>query len=132
MWWRRWCSCTSANVRASSNGPRRREREPTSIELARSSNAIARGQATTRSANLRLLVGIPIPTHFINIYDHSQGVFFPLFRLYEYHLSSDGTTYDLFAVGPDGVPHTADDIRPDLPDSLSRRSGYRPAEGRKP
>src|SRR5690242_695276 len=77
-------------------------------------------------ANLQLLIGMPIPTHLVNIYDHSQGVFH-LPRLYEYHLSPDGSTYDLFAVGPDGVPHTADDVRPDLPDSVSRHSGYRPA-----
>jgi hypothetical protein len=47
-------------------------------------------------------------------------------RFYEYHLSADGESYDLFSVGPDGVPHTADDIRPDLPDSLRGRAGYRP------
>ena len=61
-----------------------------------------------------------------NICDHSQGLL-RLPRLYEYHVSSDGSSYDLFAVGPDGVPHTAADVRPDLPDSASRHSGYRPA-----
>lgn len=85
-----------------------------------------RARAGRYPPNLQLLIGIPIPTHLINIYDHSQGML-RLPRLYEYHVSSDGSTYDLFAVGPDGVPHTADDVRPDFPDSASRHSGYRPA-----
>jgi len=77
-------------------------------------------------ATLQQLVGQPIPLRLINIYDQTAGVFvFP--RVYEYHLAADGSSYDLFAVGPDGKPSTADDIRPALPDSVLRGTGYRPA-----
>ena len=74
--------------------------------------------------NLHVLVGMPIPTQMVNIYDHSQGLF-RLPRAYEYHLAADGRSYDVFSVGPDGKPRTADDIRPSLPDTLSH-SGYLP------
>lgn len=76
-------------------------------------------------ASLPLLVGTPIPRRLINIYDQSGGPF-RIPRTYEYHRSPDGTTYDLFSAGPDGVPHTADDIRPVVADSLRDRVGYRP------
>ncbi|MGD0991785.1 MAG: type II secretion system protein GspG [Gemmatimonadales bacterium] len=75
--------------------------------------------------NLHVLVGMPIPTRLVNIYDHTQGLF-RLPRTYEYHVAADGRSYDLFSVGPDGTPYTADDIRPGLPDTLSH-SGYRPS-----
>jgi hypothetical protein len=77
--------------------------------------------------NLQALVlgAIPIPPRFINIYDRTQGAF--RLRVYEYHLSADGTTYDLYSVGPDGQAHTSDDIRPVVPDSLRESAGYRPA-----
>ena len=76
-------------------------------------------------ATLQQLVGQPIPLRLLNIYDQTAGVFvFP--RVYEYHLAADGGSYDLFAVGPDGKPGTADDVRPALPDSVLRGTGYRP------
>ena len=76
-------------------------------------------------ATLQQLVGQPIPLRLLNIYDQTAGVFvFP--RVYEYHLASDGSSYALFAVGPDGKPGTADDVRPALPDSVLRGTGYRP------
>jgi len=74
---------------------------------------------------LQQLVGRPIPLRLLNIYDQTAGIFvFP--RVYEYHLAADGSSYDLFALGPDGKPGTADDVRPALPDSLLRGTGYRP------
>jgi hypothetical protein len=62
--------------------------------------------------------------HPVNIVDQSAPRLIP--RFYQYRLAPDGRSYDLFAVGPDGTPGTADDIRPVLADSLRRRSGYRP------
>jgi hypothetical protein len=74
---------------------------------------------------LQQLVGRPIPLRLLNIYDQTAGIFvFP--RVYEYHLAADGSSYDLFALGPDGKPGTADDVRPALPDSLLRGTGYGP------
>jgi hypothetical protein len=58
-----------------------------------------------------------------NVYDATAGLFRR--RLYEYRLSSDGRTYDLFSAGPDGIAFTDDDVRPTLPDSIARASGYR-------
>jgi hypothetical protein len=76
-------------------------------------------------ATLQQLVGQPIPLHLLNIYDQTAGFFvFP--RVYEYHVAGDGNSYDLFALGPDGKPSTADDVRPALPDSVLRGTGYRP------
>jgi hypothetical protein len=76
-------------------------------------------------ATLQQLVGQPIPLRLLNIYDQTAGFFvFP--RVYEYHLARDGSSYDLFALGPDGQPGTADDVRPALPDSVLRGTGYRP------
>ena len=46
---------------------------------------------------------------------------------YHYELAPDGRTYALFGVGVDGKPNTTDDVYPEIPDSLSRRSGYRPS-----
>jgi hypothetical protein len=63
--------------------------------------------------------------HPLNILD--QGASFFAFRPYHYSLAGDGLSYDLFSVGRDGKPGTADDLRPELPDSLKARSGYRPA-----
>ncbi len=45
--------------------------------------------------------------------------------LYDYRRSADGGSYDLFSVGADGIPGTADDLRPALPDSVLAHSGYR-------
>jgi Type II secretion system (T2SS), protein G len=65
--------------------------------------------------------------HLLNVYDHTAaGVVFPP-RFYQYTVASDHASFDVFAVGPDGLPHTADDIRAELPDSILRHSGYRPA-----
>jgi hypothetical protein len=73
---------------------------------------------------LRVLVGYPIPSRLINIYDHSQSIL-RWNHMYPYLASDDGTTYDVFAVGPDGIPYTADDVRPQIPDSLRQTVGYR-------
>jgi hypothetical protein len=62
----------------------------------------------------------------VSILDQSAGLSLRP-RLYQYRLAADGASYDLFAVGPDGEPDTADDIRPVLPDSLRARSGLRPS-----
>jgi hypothetical protein len=76
-------------------------------------------------ATLQILVGAPIPHVFINTMDHSDGVF--RMQFYQYRVAPDSESYDLFGVGPDGIAGTADDVRPELPDSLRRHSGYRPA-----
>jgi hypothetical protein len=83
-----------------------------------------RAQHSHYPANLQLLVGVPVPHVFVNTLDRTAG----LLRLqyYQYHVAPDGDSYDLFAVGPDGIPGTADDVRPELPDSVRRHSGYRP------
>jgi hypothetical protein len=60
----------------------------------------------------------------LNIQDHSQNIL-GWTRTYPYAVSEDGITYDVFAVGPDGIPYTADDVRPDIPDSLRQTAGYR-------
>lgn len=62
--------------------------------------------------------------HFTNIYDQTGSSFFV--HAYQYRLAADGTSYDLFAAGPDGNPYTPDDIRPSLPDSVLAHTGYRP------
>ena len=61
----------------------------------------------------------------VNILDRSAGLSLDA-QPYQYRLATDGASYDLFAVGPDGRPDTADDIRPVLPDSLQKSSGFRP------
>ena len=76
--------------------------------------------------DLAALVRENFPAVRLNVYDLvPSGLRMP--RWYEYRLSPDGGSYDLFSVGRDGVPYTADDIRPVLPDSVLARSGYRPA-----
>jgi Type II secretion system (T2SS), protein G len=62
------------------------------------------------------------PARFVNVIDRSHSLFNQ--TPYQYTLAADGT-YNLFAVGPDGLPGTADDIRPHLPDSVAVHSGYR-------
>lgn len=74
---------------------------------------------------LPALVGTPIPTTLINIYDHTAG-FLRAPHPYQYVLSPDRENYDLFSAGPDGKPGTRDDIRPILSDSIQLHSGYRP------
>ncbi|MGQ0703880.1 MAG: type II secretion system protein GspG [Gemmatimonadales bacterium] len=59
----------------------------------------------------------------VNIADPTAGIF--RFRPYQYELGPDGMSYDLFAVGPDRKPGTADDIRPALPDSLEGKVGLK-------
>lgn len=67
----------------------------------------------------------PVPIGLVNIYDQSSGTFIP--RLYHYRRLADSTGYDVFAVGSDGTAGTPDDIRPQIPDSLLGRVGYRPS-----
>lgn len=77
-------------------------------------------------ASLQLLQRKLMPFQVINIYDQSAGAFtWP--RPYRYQIAADGQSFDLFGVGPDKKPGTADDVRPELPDSLRSRTGYRPA-----
>lgn len=76
--------------------------------------------------SLQILQRKLMPLEIMSIYDQSSGVFsWP--RPYHYGVAPDDASFDLFAVGPDGKPGTSDDIRPDLPDSVKSRSGYRPA-----
>jgi hypothetical protein len=63
----------------------------------------------------------------VNIYDHSGGVSLRP-TPYHYRLTVDGSSYDLFAVGPDRTPDTPDDIRPLLPESLRKRAGFRASQ----
>jgi hypothetical protein len=78
-------------------------------------------------ATLQELVGLPVPTTLVNIYDHS-GPMLTWSTAYRYRLAEDGRTYDLSAAGPDGKPDSDDDIRPVLPDSLLMNSGYHAAQ----
>jgi hypothetical protein len=45
---------------------------------------------------------------------------------FHYVVAPDGSSYDLFSVGPDGKAGTPDDIRPLVPDSLRDKTGLRP------
>lgn len=58
------------------------------------------------------------------IRDNTQGVFF-VKKYFFYQLTEDGFGYNLFSVGPDGKPFTADDIYPDLIPDEEKHSGYR-------
>lgn len=69
---------------------------------------------------LRLRASYPL----LNTTDQTGSLFSQ--KRYQYRLHEDGG-YDLFAVGQDGEPYTADDVRPVLPDSLLGASGYRPS-----
>jgi Type II secretion system (T2SS), protein G len=84
-----------------------------------------RQEARYPSTLLDLSTRRPFPRP-ISIFDQSAGLSFRL-RPFQYRVAADGASYDLFAVGPDGKPGTADDIRPVLPDSLRQRSGFLPA-----
>lgn len=83
-----------------------------------------RGTRGRYPARLQELIA-PVPVALVNVYDNSAGGFVP--RPYQYQRSADSSSYDLFAVGADGVPGTADDVRPHIPDSLMSQVGYRPA-----
>jgi hypothetical protein len=102
-------------------------------DLARVATELDRYRARTGDypPTLQALLGGPIPLRFLNINDQSAGPFH-LPRPYQYRVAPDGRSFDLFAVGPDGRPRTADDVRPRLPDSLRARSGYRPESGTQP
>jgi len=75
-------------------------------------------------SSLEAFTQLPYSLRLVNIQDFSAGVFSRP-REYHYDLAPDGRSYTLFAVGPDGRAGTADDLFPDLSDSLARRSGYR-------
>lgn len=76
--------------------------------------------------DLAALVTENFPAFHLNVYDLvPSGLRVP--RLYTYRLAPDGRSYDLFSAGMDGVPYTADDIRPALPDSALAGTGYWPA-----
>lgn len=76
-------------------------------------------------ASLHALPGYGGRFQLRKLLDQSGG---PLVQPHEfqYILSADGETYDLFGTGPDNTPGTADDVRPVLTDSLKAHSGYRP------
>jgi uncharacterized RDD family membrane protein YckC len=76
--------------------------------------------------SLAVFTRVPLSLKFVNVTDLSAGAF-PVPRLYTYRRSGNGRWYDVYGVGADGQPDTADDLRPELPDSLARRSGYRPS-----
>lgn len=70
---------------------------------------------------------LPLSLKLVNIHDNSAGVF-RMPHPYQYRLAPGGRSYVLFAVGADGKPGTDDDVFPSLPDSVARRSGYRPPD----
>jgi len=82
-----------------------------------------RAEAGRYPPSLEAFIGYPIPRRFINIYDQSAGIFHQ--RPYTYRVAADGRTFNLLAVGRDGLPDTQDDIRPELADSILSRTGYR-------
>lgn len=85
------------------------------------------GEAGAYPVSLQFLQRRLMPLEIVNIYDQSAGVFsWP--RPYHYVIAPDEGSFDLFAVGPDGKAGTPDDIRPQLPDSVRPRSGYKPAQ----
>lgn len=84
-------------------------------------------EAGTYPTSLQILQRELMPLRIVNIYDQSTGVFtWP--RPYQYSIAPDEGSFDLFAVGPDRQAGTSDDIRPELPDSVRSRTGYKPRE----
>jgi len=77
--------------------------------------------------SLAVFTQLPLSLKLVNVSDVSTTRGFPFPRLYTYRRSEDGRWYDVYGVGADGRPGTDDDVRPELPDSVARRSGYRPA-----
>ena len=75
--------------------------------------------------SLVVFTQLPLSLKLVNVSDISTPGF-PIPRLYTYRRSEDGRWYDVYGVGADGRPGTEDDVRPELPDSVARRSGYRP------
>ena len=76
--------------------------------------------------SLVVFTQLPLSLKLVNVSDISTTGGFPMPRLYTYRRSEDGRWYDVYGVGADGRPGTEDDVRPELPDSVARRSGYRP------
>jgi hypothetical protein len=90
--------------------------------------ALEEYHATYRAypGSLVVFTQVPLSLKFVNVTDVSIGTF-KMPRLYQYQRSADGRAYDLYGAGLDGRPGTADDVRPELPDSVARHSGYRPS-----
>ena len=63
------------------------------------------------------------PLHPLSLIDQTGGAF--TLRYFQYRVAPDGESFDLFGVGPDKKPGTADDVRPVLADSVQAHSGYR-------
>ena len=84
-----------------------------------------RGANGRYPGELAVFTRLPLSLKLVNVNDNSVGAF-KMPRAYQYQPASDGRSYTLFAVGPDSKPGTADDVFPTLPDSVARRSGYRP------
>ena len=76
--------------------------------------------------SLIVFTQLPLSLKLVNVSDISTTRGWPVPRLYAYRRSDDGRWYDVYGVGADGRPDTEDDVRPELPDSVARRSGYRP------
>jgi hypothetical protein len=77
-------------------------------------------------ASLVVFTQVPLSLKLVNVTDFSTRSF-PVPRLYVYQRSADGRRYDVYGVGHDGEAGTADDVRPELTDSVARHSGYRPS-----
>jgi hypothetical protein len=71
---------------------------------------------------LQLLHQATAPPRAFDVLDLSRGHGTP--SLLQFELAADGRSYDLFAVGLDGKPGTADDIRPPIPPSLAGYTGF--------
>ncbi len=65
------------------------------------------------------------PLRPLPMLDQTAGAF--SFRFFQYKLAADGESFDVFGVGPDKKPGTADDVRPVLPDTMQAHSGYKPS-----
>lgn len=77
-------------------------------------------------ASLRELNVARGPLRVVPVTDMGPGILHVnLARQYQYTLAPDGSSYDLYSVGRDGKPGTADDIRPLVPDSIADKSGLR-------
>jgi len=62
----------------------------------------------------------------VDIYDVSAGLGSVVkMQTYQYELASDGSSYRLYGVGPDGKAGTTDDVFPELTEDEMRAVGYR-------
>ena len=106
--------------------PKKKPKPGTNEPPARTNSGQARFvlSTTASSAGLRAALG-SLTSEVIRFHDGTLAGIVRWPQDYQYELAPDGQTYTLFAVGVDGKPGTADDLYPDLPDSVARHSGYR-------